>query len=149
MFLSLCVSLAPCCMRSHPSHISSSCVCCKICSPTPLIVTSCSAPRQHAPLTVLLLHRLHTPRTAAPYHDDRLLLRSASSHPAAFLISTIKEEVQLMRLSGPTKRRRRRRHLPYNHTSAYVDTEYVIYANLAYTTHSHTPYCTGKIGVDA
>ena len=78
-------------------------------SPTPPIVTSYSAPRQHASSAVSLLRRSRTSRTVPPGRDDRLPLRTASSQPAASSISATGEEARPPRPRGTTKRRKRRR----------------------------------------
>ena len=82
-------------------------------SPTPPIVPSYSAPRQHAPLAVSLLCESRTLLTAPPGRDNRLPLHTASSQPAASSISATKEEVGLPQLPSKRQRRRQWRHLPY------------------------------------
>jgi hypothetical protein len=99
------------CNKSRPLTYSSWCLLRRR-SPSPPIVTSCSAPRQHAPSVVVLLRRSCTSRTAVLGYNGRLSLHTGSSQSAASLISAAEEEVRLPR--RPTKRRRRKRcHRPY------------------------------------
>merc|ERR1712086_575496 len=87
-------------------------------SPSPPIVTSCSAPQQHDPFVVVLFHRSRTSCTAPPGCNDRPLLRIVSGRSGVFLVSAAEEEVRLPR--RPTKRRRRKRryHRPYAEISS-------------------------------
>jgi len=100
------------CNKSRPLTYSSCCLLRRR-SPSPPIVTSCSAPRQHAPLAVVLIRRSRTSRTATLGCNDRLSLHTGSSQSAASLISAAEEEVRLPRRLTKRRRRKRRCHRPY------------------------------------
>ena len=79
--------------NEHRLPAYSSCHLPRSCSLTPPIVTSYSSPQQHALSAILLLLRSCTSRTTPPGRDNRLLLHTASSQPAASLISETEERV--------------------------------------------------------